>query len=89
MCIFYSFIRPLVDRSNNQPMTEGACGGVLEETWSMKKYDDFKYESLLYAKMCFFNNPDTWPSREQMNLDCSQYEAFKHALQNRLAVIQG
>jgi len=38
---------------------------------------------------CFIENPNDWPTSEEMKLDNSQYEAVKLALQNRLALIQG
>ena len=42
-----------------------------------------------FAKRCFLSNKDAWPTAKDMNLDTSQYEAIKLALENKLALIQG
>ena len=42
-----------------------------------------------FAKRCFLSNKDAWPTAQNMNLDASQYEAIKLALENKLALIQG
>ena len=42
-----------------------------------------------FAKRCFLSNKDAWPTAKDMNLDASQYEAIKLALENKLALIQG
>ena len=42
-----------------------------------------------YAKSCTINNEGRWPSPRQMNLDDSQYQAIKLALNQQIALIQG
>ena len=50
----------------------------------------YKFSDLAnYAKSCFFNNQEYWPTSEQFGLDNSQYEALKLALTSKLALIQG
>lgn len=50
----------------------------------------YKFSSLsLYAMSCYLSNKASWPTAQQMDLDVSQYEALKLALENKLALIQG
>ena len=42
-----------------------------------------------FAEKCFLSNKGAWPTAKDMNLDTSQYEAIKLALENKLALIQG
>jgi hypothetical protein len=42
-----------------------------------------------FAEKCFLSNKEAWPTAQDMNLDASQYEAVKLALENKLALIQG
>jgi superfamily II DNA or RNA helicase len=42
-----------------------------------------------YAEKCFLSNQAAWPTAKQMNLDDSQYNAIRLALENKLALIQG
>ncbi len=46
-------------------------------------------QSVNYAMNCHINDERRWPSPNQMNLDLSQYEAIKSALQRKIALIQG
>ena len=69
---------PLVDHREKPPMNiEGAYGHVEDD------------ESLMYAKQCFMNYPETWPTKEQMGLDQSQYNALMLAFHSDLTLIQG
>ena len=42
-----------------------------------------------YAEKCFLSNKNNWPTKDQMKLDSSQYDAIKLTLENKLALIQG
>lgn len=42
-----------------------------------------------YAEKCFLSNKNNWPTKDQMKVDGSQYDAIKLALENKLALIQG
>jgi hypothetical protein len=56
----------------------------------LKYKERFEFDdSLNYAKNCYTNDINSWPSPKQMNLDDSQYEALKLALTKKIAIIQG
>jgi len=51
--------------------------------------DDNPQEERQNAMNIQLSNDSEWPTKEEMNLDHSQYEAFKLALKSELTLIQG
>lgn len=78
---------------NNFPMKKYIVS--VEKTISLPKYlsvnDVFSIENISQTKKFQFNVScdGRWPSYDKLEMNQSQYDAFKFALMNELAIIQG